>query len=54
MSDVILPSMLSTPSYFKLKPQLRLTAENDPSTCIEFGPRHCMLRQFIRVEYDNY
>ena len=32
----ILPSMLSTPSYFKLKSQLRLAAEHDPSTCIEF------------------
>ena len=31
--------MLSTPSYFKLKSQLRLAAEYDPSTCIEFELR---------------
>ena len=31
--------MLSTPSYFKLKPQLRLAAEYDPSTYIEFELR---------------
>ena len=31
--------MLSTPSYFKLKPQLRLAAEYHPSTCIEFELR---------------
>ena len=31
--------MLSTPSYFKLKSQLRLAAEHDPSTCIEFELR---------------
>ena len=31
--------MLSTSSYFKLKPQLRLAAEYDPSTCIEFELR---------------
>ena len=31
--------MLSTPSYFKLKSQLRLAAEHDLSTCIEFGLR---------------
>ena len=31
--------MLSTPSYFKLKSQLRLAAENHPSTCIEFELR---------------
>ena len=35
--------MLSTPSYFKLKPQLRLAAEYDPSTYIEFELR-CNLR----------
>ena len=39
MSDVILPSMLSTPSYFKLKSELRLAAEYDPSTYIEFELR---------------
>ena len=31
--------MHSTPSYFKLKSQLRLAAEYDPSTCIEFELR---------------
>ena len=31
--------MLSTPSYFKLKSQLRLAAEYDPSTCTEFELR---------------
>ena len=36
---VILPSMLSAPSYFKLTRQLRLAAEYDPSTCIEFELR---------------
>ena len=31
--------MHSTPSYFKLKSQLRLAAEYDLSTCIEFELR---------------
>ena len=35
--------MLTTPSYFKLKPQLRLAAEYHPSTYIEFELR-CNLR----------
>ena len=39
MFDVILLSMLSTPSYFKLKSKLRLAAEYDPSTYIEFELR---------------
>ena len=36
MSDVILLSMHSTTTSFKLKVQLLLVTENDPSTCIEF------------------
>ena len=43
MSDVILLLMLSTQTYFKLKSQLRLAAEYDPSTYIEFELR-CNLR----------
>ena len=50
MSDVILLLMLSTQTYFKLKSQLRLAAEYDPSTCIEFELRRISAASNLRYK----